>query len=85
MQVLIPLVMTTGIFGGGSLILEKTSGTLIGKIAAGTETWIHNAGFIWLVLLIPLAFLGWFWMNNIRADQPGSATVEGMLPRPLEE
>jgi NNP family nitrate/nitrite transporter-like MFS transporter len=68
MQILIPLVMTTGIFGGGSMILEKTSGTLIGKIEAGTETFIHNAGFIWLVLLIPLAFLGWYKMNNIRTE-----------------
>ncbi len=69
MQVLIPLVMTFGIFGGGSLVLEKSSGTLIGKIEAGTETWIHNAGFVWLVLLIPLAFLSWFKMNNIRTEQ----------------
>ena len=68
MQVVIPLVMTFGLFGGGSLVLEKTSGTLIGQIAAGTETWIHNAGFVWLVLLIPLAFLGWFKMDNIRAE-----------------
>jgi NNP family nitrate/nitrite transporter-like MFS transporter len=68
MQVVIPLVMTVGIFGGGSLILETSSGTLIGTIAAGTETWIHNAGFIWLVLLIPLAILGWFKMDNIRAE-----------------
>ena len=68
MQVLIPLVMTTGIFGGGSMILETTSGTLIGKIAAGTATYIHNAGFVWLVLLIPLAFLAWTRMNNIRTE-----------------
>ncbi len=68
MQVLIPAVMTVGAFGGGSMILEKSSGTLIGTIAAGTETWIHNAGFVWLLLLIPLAFLGWFKMDNIRAE-----------------
>jgi NNP family nitrate/nitrite transporter-like MFS transporter len=68
MQIVIPLVMTYGIFGGGSMILQKTSGTLIGKIAAGTETWIHNAGFVWLLLLIPLAFLGWFKMDTIRAE-----------------
>jgi NNP family nitrate/nitrite transporter-like MFS transporter len=88
MQVLIPLVMTTGIFGGGSMILEKTSGTLIGKIAAGTETYIHNAGFVWLVLLIPLAFLAWTRMNNIRTEHvspnigsPASsfAKIGGML------
>ncbi|MEE8259267.1 MAG: hypothetical protein V3R20_06260 [Sphingomonadales bacterium] len=67
MQVLVPLVMTMGIFGGGSMILEGTSGTLIGKIPAGTEAWIQNAGFIWLVFLIPLAFASWLGMNNITA------------------
>jgi NNP family nitrate/nitrite transporter-like MFS transporter len=69
MQLLIPLVMTRAIFGGGSMVLEQTSGTLIGKIPAGTETWIHNAGFVWLVFLIPLAFAGWFGMNNIRTAE----------------
>ena len=68
MQILIPLAMTFGIFGGGAMVLEKTSGTLIGKIAAGTDTWIHNAGFVWLVLLIPLAYLSWSKMNNIRTE-----------------
>ena len=68
MQVLIPLVMTNAIFGGGAMVLEKTSGTLIGKIEAGTDTWIHNAGFVWLVFLIPLAYLGWTRMNNIRTE-----------------
>lgn len=68
MQILIPLVMTFGIFGGEPMILENTSGTLIGKIPAGSETYIHNAGFVWLVLLIPLAIAGWFGMNNIRTD-----------------
>ena len=68
MQILIPLVMTFGIFGGEPMILENTSGTLIGKIPAGSETYIHNAGFIWLVLLIPLALAGWFGMNNIRTE-----------------
>ncbi|SDW15526.1 antiporter [Marinobacter mobilis] len=68
MQILVPLVMTFGIFGGEPMILENTSGTLIGKIPAGSETWIHNAGFVWLLLLIPLALAGWFGMNNIRTD-----------------
>ncbi|MHC5066701.1 MAG: MFS transporter, partial [Planctomycetota bacterium] len=49
MQILVPLVMTFGIFGGDSMTLKNTSGTLIGKIPAGSETYIHNAGFIWLV------------------------------------
>ena len=72
MQILIPLSMTFGLFGsmgGESMVLEATSGTLVGKIAAGTETYIQNAGFIWLLLLIPLAIFGWFGMNNIRTEQ----------------
>jgi NNP family nitrate/nitrite transporter-like MFS transporter len=51
------------------MILQSSSGTLIGKIPAGTETYIQNGGFIWLMLLIPLAFIGWFGMNNIRTEQ----------------
>ncbi|MBE9536259.1 MAG: MFS transporter, partial [Proteobacteria bacterium] len=40
MQILIPLSMTVGVFGltGDSLTLVKTSGTLIGKTPAGSET-----------------------------------------------
>jgi MFS transporter, NNP family, nitrate/nitrite transporter len=76
MQILVPLFMTFGIFGGKSMTLVNTSGTLIGKIAAGTETYIHNAGFLWLILLIPLAFAGWFGMNNIKTKtvtpEPGN-------------
>lgn len=68
MQILIPLVMTMGIFGGEPMTLVTSSGTLIGKIPAGTSTYIHNAGYVWLVLLIPLAFAGWFGMNNITTD-----------------
>jgi len=68
MQILVPLVMTAGIFGGASQVLVNSSGTLIGKIPAGSETFIQNAGYIWLVLLIPLAFLGWFGMNNLRTE-----------------
>ena len=78
MQIVIPLVMTFGLFGGDPLILENTSGTLIGKIPAGTETFIHNAGFVWLLLLVPLAFAGWFGMNNIRDEH-----VSPNIPNPV--
>ncbi len=78
MQILIPLVMTFGIFGGDPMILENTSGTLIGKIPAGSETYIQNAGFIWLIFLVPLAFAGWFGMNNIR-DEHVSPEIPGPL------
>ena len=68
MQILVPLVMTAAIFGGEALVLENTSGTLIGKIAAGTETYIHNAGYIWVVILVPLVAAIWWGMNNITDD-----------------
>ena len=51
------------------MILENSSGTLIGKIPAGSETYIHNAGYVWLLFLIPLAVAGWFGMNNIRTQE----------------
>ncbi|NNL10743.1 MAG: NarK/NasA family nitrate transporter [Pseudomonadales bacterium] len=81
MQILVPLVMTFGMFGamgGDSMVLQNTSGTLIGKIPAGSETWIQNAGFVWLLLLIPLAFAGWFGLNNIRTPD-----VSPDIPNPV--
>ena len=81
MQILVPLAMTFPLFGalgGDSMTLQQTSGTLIGKIPAGTETWIQNAGFIWLLILVPLAFLGWWGMNNIRTQE-----VSPEIPNPI--
>ena len=70
MQILIPLVMTAGIFGalaGVPMELLKDSGWILGKIKAGTPTFIQNAGFVWMLALVPLAFLGFFGMNNLLA------------------
>ena len=72
MQILVPLVMTIpllGSFGGDPVALQQASGSLVGKIAAGTPTYIQNAGFVWLFLLAPLVFIGWFGMNNIRTEE----------------
>ena len=81
MQIIVPLAMTFGLFGamgGDSMVLQNTSGTLIGKIPAGTDTYIQNAGFVWLLALAPLAVFGWFGMNNIR-----SADVSPQIPNPV--
>ncbi len=81
MQILIPLVMTFALLGplsGDPMTLVNTSGTLIGKIAAGSDTWIQNAGFVWLIFLIPLAFAGWFGMNNLVVEH-----VSPGIPNPL--
>ncbi len=67
MQILIPLMMTFGLFGGAPMVLESASGSLIGKIPAGADTYIHNAGFVWLIFLIPLSIAAWLGMDNIRA------------------
>jgi len=69
MQVVVPLVMTVGMFGsfgGESMTLLKDSGWIFGKITAGTQTWIQNAGFAWLLSLVPLSILCWFGMNNLK-------------------
>ncbi len=91
MQILIPLFMTAGVFGalgGDPINLVKSSGWILGKIEAGTPTYIQNAGFLWLLLLVPLAFAGWFGMNNLVTDEvtpnPGSPIgammkIAGML------
>jgi NNP family nitrate/nitrite transporter-like MFS transporter len=81
MQIVIPLVMTVGLFGGifGSwggepMTLLKDSGWIFGKIAAGTPTWIQNAGFAWVLSLVPLAILCWFGMNNLKTVSPSTGS-----------
>ena len=73
MQVVIPLVMTVGLlgsFGGEPTALVKDSGWIFGRIPAGTPTWIQNAGFAWLLSLVPLSVLCFFGMNNLRTVSP---------------
>jgi MFS transporter, NNP family, nitrate/nitrite transporter len=75
MQVVIPLVMTVGLlgsFGGEPMTLVKDSGWIFGKIVAGTPTWIQNAGFAWVLSLVPLAILCWFGMNNLKTVSPAT-------------
>lgn len=83
MQVLIPLVMTAGIFGalaGEPMTLIKDSGWILGKIVAGTPTFIQNAGFVWLLALVPLAFLGFFGMNNLTPISPNiGSTISAFI------
>ncbi len=80
MQIVIPLVMTVpllGAFGGEAMTLVKDSGWIFGKIAAGTPTWIQNAGFAWVFSLVPLGALCWIGMNNLKTVSPhtGNAIV----------
>lgn len=73
MQIVIPLVMTVpllGSFGGESMTLQKESGWIFGAIPPGTATWIQNAGFAWVLSLVPLSILCWFGMNNLKTVSP---------------
>jgi NNP family nitrate/nitrite transporter-like MFS transporter len=75
MQILIPLVMTVSVFGalgGEPMTLVKDSGWIFGKIHAGTPTFIQNAGFTWVLSLVPLAILCYFGMNNLKTISPDS-------------
>jgi MFS transporter, NNP family, nitrate/nitrite transporter len=77
MQIVIPLVMTVGLFGafgGEAKALVKDSGWIFGKIAAGTLTYIQNAGFAWVLSLIPLSVLCWWGMNNLKTVSPETGT-----------
>jgi NNP family nitrate/nitrite transporter-like MFS transporter len=84
MQIVIPLVMTVGIFGsfgGEPMTLVKDSGWIFGKIAAGTPTWIQNAGFAWVLSLVPLAILCWFGMNNLKTVSPDAGHPLGAFAK----
>jgi len=75
MQIVIPLVMTVGLLGnigGEPMTLLKDSGWIMGKITAGTPTWIQNAGFAWVLSLVPLSVLCWFGMNNLATVSPAT-------------
>jgi len=77
MQIVIPLVMTVGIFGawgGAPETLLKDSGWIFGKIPAGTPTWIQNAGFAWVLSLVPLSILCWWGMNNLKSVSPNTGS-----------
>jgi NNP family nitrate/nitrite transporter-like MFS transporter len=84
MQIVIPLVMTLpllGALGGESMTLVKDSGWIFGKIAAGTPTWIQNAGFAWVISLVPLSILAWFGMNNLKTVSPEAGSPIGAFAK----
>ena len=67
MQFLIPLVITRGIFGalGGEPYRWETD--------AGTqELYLQNAALVWVPIMIVLAILAWFFMNNLPQHRCGA-------------
>ncbi|MDQ9090149.1 antiporter [Pseudoalteromonas haloplanktis] len=66
MQILIPLIMTRAVFNNEARQLVEPSATLITKVPIGSDVYIQNSGFIWLLFLVPLLVLSWFSATNIR-------------------
>ena len=60
MQLLIPIVITMGIFGGTSHLNPK-----------GQSIWIENSGFIWVPILMFCAVLAFLFMNNLPQHKCG--------------
>lgn len=60
MQVLLPFVMTFGLFGA----LGGASKTLPEALGGG-EVWIQNCGLVWVPILLVLAVAAFFFMDNL--------------------
>jgi NNP family nitrate/nitrite transporter-like MFS transporter len=70
MQVLLPFVMTFGLFGamgGPSQTLPEALG--------GGEVWIQNSGLVWVPILLVLGILAFFFMNNLPQHKVPAAPV----------
>jgi len=70
MQVLLPFVMTFGLFGplGGE-------GHNLPEELGGRMVWIQNCGLVWVPILAFLALLAWFGMDNLPQQKVGPAPV----------
>jgi len=75
MQVLLPFVMTFGLFGalgGGSQPLPAELG--------GGNVWIQNCGLVWVPVLVVLAVLAFIFMNNLpRHNVPATPVAVGKM------
>ena len=66
MQVLVPFIITFGIFGGTSYTLK------------GNPIWLHNAGLVWVPILLFFAVLCALFMNNLPIHKFGNSIVGGL-------
>ncbi len=67
MQVLVPLVMTAGIFGAAG-----GTGYELSKNGVVSLVYIQNAGLVWVPILAVLALVTWFGMNNLSVSELSS-------------
>jgi NNP family nitrate/nitrite transporter-like MFS transporter len=65
MQFVVPLVITTGVFG--ALAGEPQ------QVTDGGRIWLQNAGFIWVPFIALAALAAWFGMNDIASAKASFA------------
>jgi NNP family nitrate/nitrite transporter-like MFS transporter len=73
MQFLVPVVVTMSLFGalGGQA-----------QVAAdGTQYWMHNAGFLWVPLILIGSVAAWFGMNDILSAKSSFAEQAAIFGR----
>ncbi len=70
MQFLVPIVITTGVFGalGGQPQV----------MSAGGQLWMQNAGFVWVPFIIAATVAAWLGMNDI-ADAKASFAEQAII------
>jgi len=69
-QFVIPLVITTGVFGWFGGDPQTVDGT--------AKLWLQNAGFIWVPFIAASAFAAWFGMHDI-ADMRASFADQAVI------
>lgn len=78
MQVLLPFVMTFGLFGAfggaGQVLPEDVGGD-------GSMIYIQNCGYIWVPILLVLAGVSWFGMDNLKSATPHMGSTIGAMGR----
>ena len=79
MQILIPFVMTFGLFGAFGGEGRPVPGD------PGTLSFIQNAGFVWVPILLVLGIAGFVGMNNITTDwvSPNLRSTSGAILKVL--
>jgi MFS transporter, NNP family, nitrate/nitrite transporter len=68
-QLVVPLVITSGWLGGSPLATTD-----------GTPLWLHNAGFVWVPLIVAASVAAWFGMNDL-ASARGSFAEQAVIFR----
>lgn len=69
-QILVPYVMTFGLFGA-----LAGAPRAVPEALGGGSSWIQNAGLVWVPLLLVVALLAFFLMNNLPMHRTGPAPI----------